>query len=762
MKPTTIIALLVVLAGCLLYVLLRSAGPDEPSDPFPTVGDVFSPPLGDVTDLTIAPNDGPSLRFRRSDDAWRIVEPISAGADRWAVAGVVDQLTNLEYRREIAPDDSDAPSPEITGIDEPRWTLTVATDDGRTVALHVGNPVPLSSGEQTYVQPADSKTVYVVDVDFADRLRRPLADYRAKDLFDVERDRITRVEIQAARPLTLARTGDDWTLRDPVHAPAQAQAARKLVDALRLARVSEFVTDQPDDLGDFGLAEPRLIARMHVAAPRPQDPNGPASRPAGEPTVHALLLGRVSRQSIYAKLADEPTVFQLPADLADKLQPQLADLRDMTVLPFDPNQVIRVTVRSDKGVAQARLDPNTRQWRLTQPVAGSANDQRVRRLLDDLHALAAASWRDEPTTLTPFGLDQPRATITLHLAGSNETIALAVGAASPSGEMTFIRRQAGASVAVVETESADKLLADPVAFVDPLLARMPAAGKAVALQLDRPDGTFHLHRDPNTGGWALAEPVAAPADANPVNTILDDMESLRATRIIGVGPEAVQRFADADQALTVQVTYRSTVLETPTTQPTTDQASTRPAITQKQQTQVLRVVLQADHAVAWRTDVDSPRIGQFDVSLYQHLSAELREGTLLTPDPNEVSAITFTEDGRQLTLRRTAGRWQAEQDAFVAIAPAKVADYLHGLAEVTTEQFVRSTAPDDPAEFQLDAPPLTVTVTEGDEARTLAVSAKGPAGRAARYATLTGTPGVFLLAEDDLARLRLTIGDVKQ
>ena len=93
--------------------------------------------------------------------------------------------------------------PEVTGLDKPRWTLTLVDDKGATYGLQIGQPRPLEAN-QTYVRAVGGQQVFVVKRDFAEDLRRPLSDYRSKSIVDLRTDQVESVKVAGKEKFELS------------------------------------------------------------------------------------------------------------------------------------------------------------------------------------------------------------------------------------------------------------------------------------------------------------------------------------------------------------------------------------------------------------------------------------------------------------------------------------------------------------------------------------------------------------------------------
>jgi hypothetical protein len=280
MKPKTTIVLAALLLVCIVLALFTSDlfdgsdadGPDQAKDV-----DVFDPACGKPVKLTIE-GKGSTFVFEKTGDNWKILEPVAAGAQNWRVDEVADAVKGLKGR---PVDEAD----ETTSLAKPIWTITAVDDKKRTHKLLVGRPRPMQT-DQTYVRPVGSDKTFLVKVKFAEKLDRPLSDYRDDKVLDLKTDKMARIDVVGQISYELVKRDGKWGVVRPVSAAADEDAVKKVLDVLGSLSASEFVTDTPGDLGPFGLTQPTLLATVEMESETPASipaTTQPASAPAPKP-----------------------------------------------------------------------------------------------------------------------------------------------------------------------------------------------------------------------------------------------------------------------------------------------------------------------------------------------------------------------------------------------------------------------------------------------------------------------------------------------
>jgi len=131
----------------------------------------------DVTGLTIE-QDASVLIFSKADGAWHLVEPVRARGDFGIVEGLSGRIGSAEMIA-VEVESADG-SLEPFGLDNPRMTITVETDNGNHV-LVMGDESPAGT---VYGRDASRSIVFTVDAALFDEFDRDIDTYRKKELFD--------------------------------------------------------------------------------------------------------------------------------------------------------------------------------------------------------------------------------------------------------------------------------------------------------------------------------------------------------------------------------------------------------------------------------------------------------------------------------------------------------------------------------------------------------------------------------------------------
>ncbi|HUW84783.1 MAG TPA: DUF4340 domain-containing protein [Phycisphaerae bacterium] len=768
---TTIVLLVLVAVGCLVVVALDQGwfgreADEKPQNQFaepfqaePESKDLFEDHPAEVTRLTIESEDL-AATFAKTDDQWEIVEPIKAPALKWEVDGLVRTVTGLRYTRKFEPGQPDAPSEAETGLSDPKVKVTIEYENG-LATLEVGKKELLR--DNTYVRLAGKPEVYVAQSNLEPTFDKKLKDFREKDLLSFKFGDAVGLEIvsrEPARTLKLTKEGDrEWVMDSPMKARASREGASDLITVLNEMKAEEFVDDAPQDLSRYGLDEPfarvTLTTRSEVKPEEPTEEDQATTQPTTQPQYETkewtILIGSfvgLQEERRHAKLGDSTAVVAVDARSANKLLPDLLEVRDKRITPANTFKINKLVVAGR--TESVTLEKEGDRWRIIAPEAAEADKGKVDEVIRAIRGLQAVSFVDSPDDLGSFGLAEPRVELKLYVTGQVEPEIIRVGRRSPSGRMLYVQRGGEESVSVVKADEAEKLLVSPVSFGPRRILSVPLA-QIRQIELTRDQTRMVLAK--KTDRWRIYEPYEATADESGVARILSDVASLRAREIVARGQFEAFGLDQPDIEVVVEVS--------PPTPPTTSPAATQP-VEQKPERHRLLVSRQDDQVYAVMEGGDL--VYQLDPAVYEHLSAELHDRKVLRFSPNQVERleISGSEIEQKLVLARIDDAWAYPADEFFQLDDQKVQRRVQDLRGIEALRFVDLQAT-DPGQYGLDEPAVQVELALADgKSLSLRVSARGPDGGPQRYAIVADEPKVFVLRGEDVAKLRVTLGDFEK
>jgi hypothetical protein len=126
---------------------------------------IFTAADGMMTSIEVKPAEGgETVKIaRNAENTWAVILPIEAEANQGAAEAAATQLTALPISAQI----EDGKSPDIFGLDQPAYIITVEFKGGKTRTLEIGDTTPTNSG---YYVRVDKKQMIITSPNGIDAL----------------------------------------------------------------------------------------------------------------------------------------------------------------------------------------------------------------------------------------------------------------------------------------------------------------------------------------------------------------------------------------------------------------------------------------------------------------------------------------------------------------------------------------------------------------------------------------------------------------
>ena len=196
-------------------------------------------------------------------------------------------------------------------------------------------------------------------------------------------------------------------------------------------------------------------------------------------------------------------------------------------------------------------------WRLTEPVTAPADETELSSLTSSLASLEVEQVVDEkPADLEPFGLDDPRVTVSFTTSGSEKPRKLLVGDRTPTGGHAYAKRDEEPGVFLIQ------------AYLDSTFDRKPfdlRNKKILTFDRDKVDrlelvrGRSRVEVVKDGLDWRLTAPVSARADYSAIEGVVSQLQSAQMTSIVSEDAgEDLARYGLADPQAVATVGAGST------------------------------------------------------------------------------------------------------------------------------------------------------------------------------------------------------------
>ena len=249
-------------------------------------------------------------------------------------------------------------------------------------------------------------------------------------VYSIARDSVQQVELSFAdaayQNLKLVKdAAGNWQLKVPFQADADNEKINQMLDDILNKRIKQ--TLEVPELTQYGLDRPNITLSLSID---------------GTTSTATFWIGKKAiNYSVYIKEKSEAHIFLIESSALDDLTKSPTDLRDRSVVNFNPETVsdIQFAYEDVGSTSQSRTvncEKRADTWHVTHPIEATADAQEIETILSELLLLQVSTFEADgadataPAQLEKYGLDTPR--IQVALTNRDLTYALDIGSAVPS------------------------------------------------------------------------------------------------------------------------------------------------------------------------------------------------------------------------------------------------------------------------------------------------------------------------------------------
>lgn len=423
-KSTLIVVVLAMALGAFVYFYdskHRVAPPTDEASWKPA----FAVKADQITGLRFASAAGKTA-FAKQGNLWQITQPVATRADQASISGIVNDLSSAKIRRSFAPTDSLSKY----GLAQPAVTIDFQQKGGVEHAIRLGDKD--FSGDVVYALIDASKDVDLLPVSLLDETDKPLSQLRDRSLFELNNGEIGGITIDDPTGiLVVTKKSSAWEIAKPKEVLADSSAVDSLASALSTDKFTDVVSESPDDLAKYGLTHPSMSV---TAATKGQE-------------FH-LLVGKKNGDSYYARDTARPMIFEISSTVYDALNKKFFDLRDKSILQFDPTNVAAVEIHNANGIMQCAQGKDD-QWTILQPVADKGKAIQSWKIFDPIQNARAKQIYDTPSRAVLAHLAKPAIQVILSGKSGKKTT---VDISAAVGDRIYVRTTAGPEIYELNTQ----------------------------------------------------------------------------------------------------------------------------------------------------------------------------------------------------------------------------------------------------------------------------------------------------------------------
>lgn len=193
--------------------------------------------------------------------------------------------------------------------------------------------------------------------------------------------------------VVLEKRDKEWFLVEPIKVRADTLAVDQIINTLANATWEREITPIPEDLADFGLADPEIEVAL-------------SAKGFSEPCKVLIGAENPTGNMRYVRVDQEGGVLLVHARLKDVLEKTPHDLRDKHVLRFKEDDVFKIVWRADEKTFVAEKKEN--KWVLIEPAGKKITESEIRSLVWRLKGLKFKKIYEKPEhPVSYYGLDKP-------------------------------------------------------------------------------------------------------------------------------------------------------------------------------------------------------------------------------------------------------------------------------------------------------------------------------------------------------------------
>ena len=397
-----------------------------------------------ITDMPVREADrielkGPKGEFvfrKKEGEEWQLEKPIQGAADGTAVGRLLSEIQFVESLQTLPSGKKDEAMMQNFGLGQPSRTLVIRMKEG-VCQIETGRDTPIAGGVYTRIQSGkQGERIAVVQSQLTEAMDKDLTEWREKRVMPLLVPDVQELLLhQGTLEVEVKKKDGGWAILKPVEAPADPVAVTGVLGEISSLKATQFVSDSGGDLALYGLNAPSQSFEVRTKA-----------------THRILQIGLndpKDTNQVFAKVADQPSVFLLPRVTIEGLGKVADRVRDKRVVTLgDAGQVDTVEVTGKAGDYRLEKGAGGAGWKLVfGQKTWAADGAAVDRWLISLTEVRANRFlpTEDPARM---GLTKPRQSITLKWGGATnrvETIQLG----DETKEEVFVRGSTTSGAMVV-------------------------------------------------------------------------------------------------------------------------------------------------------------------------------------------------------------------------------------------------------------------------------------------------------------------------
>src|SRR5438552_11777526 len=557
------------------------------------------------------------------------------------------------------------------------------------------------------------------------------AKRQAQNVVNFSREKIDGIVIQNGDDkIDMRRRDNKWRLETPI----KDQADNSLIENLLFDLESwqkdatiptKQIEAEKNKLNEYGLSRPKLRLKLlgHDAPPE-------------------ILFGKdgALEDKMYVRFENSKETFLTAQSIKKDIAKKPEEFRDKKLTDLISAQVSRVVLKT--GAGEMELQKKGDHWEIMKPLRARGDDQKIGDLISQITTAHIQQFvADDRGDLHPYGLAEPRGSITLFTQDDKQGQMLQIGAVSEKEkDQIYVRFSSRAFVYTLPRKTEEILNTRPNDVRDRHLVRIDT-NILDRMTIDAPGkGKTLLARKGEN--WTIASRNNAPANSSEVHRLIDTLQGEQVTKFMeDVASDLPKYGLDKPQ---LQLTFSSFASENTAETKAGERPFATIAFGKDEGDNVYARMTDEAFVVAVRRglpDQISP-----DPSRWQDLS-------IFKFTPEQIHRVSITTD-KELSLERDQNNQWRWLKGTGTINQASLQSMLTTLSNLTAARWLGATTPQQ----GLDKPQLVLSLTTSADNKTsdkLTVGAQNNDGTV--WARVDGRDGTFAINNADVNNLKLPL-----
>jgi len=553
----------------------------------------------------------------------------------------------------------------------------------------------------------------------------------AGNVVNFEREKLEGIVIENGDDkIELRRHDRKWRLEAPFKDQADAAAIERFLSDLdswqKFETIpAEEIAKDKSRLDEFGLSKAKLRVKLI----------GPDAPPEIIFGGDAALEGRM-----YVRVGNSDDVFIAAQSVRNDISIKPEEFRDKKLTELATAQITRALLKTAAG--EMELARRGEHWEIVKPLRARGDDQKIADLVAQITTARIEQFvAEDRGDLRPYGLAEPRGSITLFSDGDNQGQMLQIGGVPEKAkEQVYVRFTARNAVYTLPKKIEEILGLKPSDLRDKHLVRLDTdILDRITIEAAGKGKTVLARKEEN---WAIASRNNQAGNAGEVKRLLDQVQAEQVTKFVeDVASELPKYGLDKPQ---LQLTFSSFASEN--TAETT--AGEHPFAT------IAFGKVDGDNVYARLGD--EPFIVAVRRAFLDNIFTDpiqWQELAIFRFKPDEVHKLTVQTDRESALIRNANKEWTWVKGSD-PINQVNVQSLLNTLAVLRAVRWAGATSPAQ----AFDKPQLTITFTTSpDDKAVHKLTIGGPAGGGMWFARTDEREGTFVMSNPDFNALRLPL-----